>query len=193
MSSELKWARNFNRFMFGTIVTGILWCPFVVATVISINLETGSFDLYHLPGSLESGFQWSCVVTLFEHLCWQSLTHDIFLILIRFMWASVVKALHDCRHSGDVNHNPVSWPLWSMRLRQPWHFWRMSEKSLVKQMEGHQTVQGAKGQACSPTGQVGDVVRFFLSAMISAGFVKGLGWYQSLDWVDSCLDDQLPF
>jgi hypothetical protein len=50
----------------------------------------------------------------------------------------------------------------------------MSEKSLVKQMEGHQTVQGAKGQACSPTGQVGDVVRFFLSAMISAGFVKGM-------------------
>lgn len=103
MSSELKWARNFNRFMFGTIVTGILWCPFVVATVINIiNLETGSFDLYRLPGSLETGFQWSCVVTLFEHLCRQSLTHDIFLILIRFMWASVAKALHDCRRSGDV-------------------------------------------------------------------------------------------
>jgi hypothetical protein len=49
----------------------------------------------------------------------------------------------------------------------------MSEKFLVKQMEGHQTVQGAQVQACSPTGQVGDVVRFFLSATISAGFVKG--------------------
>jgi hypothetical protein len=71
--------------------------------------------LYHLPGSLESGFQWSCVVSLIEHLCWQSLTHDIFLILIRFMWASVAKALDDCRCSGDVNRNPVSWPLWSMR------------------------------------------------------------------------------
>ncbi len=58
-------------------------------------------------------------------------------------------------------------------LRQPWHFSRMSEKFLVKQMEGHQTVQGAQVQACSPTGQVGDVVRFFLSATISAGFVKG--------------------